>query len=119
MMDEVITTLFDPSDIFRSIFFRHRLARHRHRRSAVAFQSPDSSDNDRTVGSKSAETTFKVPEFFKTDIRAESRLGYMVIGEFKTDLVGDDGTLTDSDICKGTGMNNNRLPFQRLHQARI
>ena len=65
------------------------------------------------------EATFQVPEFFETDISAETGFGDVIVADFQADSISDDRRLTNGDIGKGTGVYKDRLPFKGLHQVRV
>ena len=43
----------------------------------------------------------------------------MVVGQLQGDAVGDDRALADGDVGEGTGVDEDRLPFERLQEVGI
>ena len=83
------------------------------------FQRTDCRDDYHGVGLKVGHATLEVPELLVSDIGPESALSDMVVRQFGSESIGDNGALPDGDVGERSGMNEHGLAFEGLDEIRI
>ena len=119
MGEEVVAAFFEQAEILLRVGFVQFQAGLDFRAAAVHLEGADGGDDDDGVRFQAGITAFQIPELFKTEVSAEAGFRDVVFGKGGSDLVRDDGTLSDGDICERSRMDENRLAFDGLHERRI
>ncbi len=89
------------------------------RHSAVVFKGAAGRDQNDSRGLQTGAAALYIEEFFRSEIRAEARLGDAVVRELQSQLCCADAVAAVRDIGKGTSVHNRRRTLQSLNQIRL
>ena len=68
---------------------------------------------------EAGQAALDIPELLKSDIRSETGFRYMIIKEFQSQPVSDNGRLSDRNIGKWACVDEARLVLYRIAEGRI
>ena len=115
----VFAAFFHQGQVFFGVGFIQGFAGNDLGAAAVHLQGADGGGQNGDMGFQAGEAAFDVPEFFKSDVSGKSGLGDMVIPQFQTHAVGDDGALAHGDVGEGAGMHQAGLIFGGAHEGGV